>query len=60
MTQDLNNMSLGAGHDDDDRDDLDFTNSGSQFLSGFQVELQGANNRFSSHDQSIGSNDTLA
>ena len=50
MTQDLNNMSLGA--DDDDRDDLDFTGSGSQFLSGFQVGLQnsgGPANKFSSH-----------
>jgi len=48
MTQDLNNMSLGAG--DDDRDDLDFSGAGSQFLSGFQVDLQNSsNNRFSSH-----------
>lgn len=44
-------MSLGA--DDDDRDDLDFTGSGSQFLSGFQVGLQnsgGPANKFSSHN----------
>ena len=35
-------MNMGGGNDDsdDDRDDLDFTGSGSAFLSGFQVDLQ--------------------
>ena len=34
-------MNMGGGNDDsdDDRDDLDFTGSGSAFLSGFQVDL---------------------